>query len=74
MTREKVLKETINQLQELSKSELKEVSDFVSFLKSKLQDRELTYSIQRQAEQGNSFSFLEDEEELYSVDDLKERY
>jgi len=41
-------------------------------LLQKISDKELTKEIQKQAEEGNSFAFLNDEEELYSIEDLKE--
>ncbi|HLR76546.1 MAG TPA: hypothetical protein VK106_02730 [Balneolaceae bacterium] len=46
----------------------------MDFLLAKVSNRELTKEIQKQAEEGNSFSFLKDEEKLYTVDDLKETF
>ena len=72
MSKEKMLKNTIAKLQQLDKSNLKEANDFVDFLLTKVSNRELTKEIQKQAEEGKAFSFLQDEEELYSIQDLKE--
>ncbi len=73
MDKEKILTKTIKKLRQLDESNLKEANDFVDFLLSKISDGELTRQIQKQAETGNSFTFLNDEEELYSIDDLKEK-
>ena len=40
----------------------------------KIEDRELTRAIQKQADSGDTFGFLEEEEELCSENDLKKRY
>lgn len=74
MKRKKIIEKTVSKLNKLSETELKEASDFVDFLMHKVEDRQLTNAIQKQAGRGTSFSFLEEEEELYSTDDLKERY
>ena len=73
MSKDKILTNTIKKLRQLDENKLKEANDFVDFLLSKVTDRELTQQIQRQAETGNSFAFLKDEEELYSIEDLKEK-
>lgn len=72
MDKDQVLKNTITKLRQLDEDNLQEAKDFVEFLLSKVSDKNLTKEIQKQAESGNSFAFLEDEEELYSIDDLKE--
>jgi len=72
MKKENVLENTINKLRQLDKKNLQEANDFVEFLLSKVSDKALTREIQEQAEKSGSFSFLEDEEELYSIEDVKE--
>jgi len=74
MSKTEILTNTIKKLNRLDERSLKEASDFVDFLLYKLSDRNLIQEIQKQAETGSSFSFLQEEEELYSTDDLKERY
>lgn len=74
MSKKQILRKTVDKLQKLDESEIKKADDFVDFLLTKTGNKELTKGIQRQAEEGKSFSFLKDEEELYSVDDLKETY
>jgi len=74
MSKEQILKKTIDKLQQLDKNTLKEANDFVDFLLTKVSNQGLTKEIQTQAEEGETFTFLKDEEELYSIDDLKEIY
>lgn len=73
MSKEQILKKTISKLQQLDKNTLKEADDFVDFLLARVSDKELTKEIQNQAEEGETFTFLEDEEELYTVHDLKKQ-
>jgi hypothetical protein len=50
------------------------VSDFAEFLLSKIENQILTEGIQKLAANSKSYQFLEDDPDLYSVSDLKERY
>jgi len=74
MTREKLIKKTIDSLSKLPDQKLKEVSDFTEFLLRKIEDINLTDSIQKLASESKSFKFLEEDEDLYSESDLKEKY
>jgi len=74
MTREKLMEKTMDALSKLPDKKLKEVSDFAEFLNNKTEDRKLTEEIQLIGAVSKSFRFLEEDEDLYSVSDLKERY
>jgi len=74
MTREILIKKTIDSLSKLPDQKLKEVSDFAEFLLNKIDNQLIAEGIQTLVADSNSFKFLEDEEDLYSTDDLKERY
>ncbi|MDO9613420.1 MAG: hypothetical protein Q7J86_02720 [Bacteroidota bacterium] len=50
------------------------VRDLVDFLLQKIDDQILQEGIQELASKSKVFSYLNEEEELYSVNDLKERY
>jgi hypothetical protein len=69
--KEIIPRKTIRKLSQLSDDELKEAHDFVDFLTSRLDDHNLTSSIQEQAQEGHTFHFLQDEEELYTKVDLQ---
>jgi len=74
MTRQVLIQRTIDNLSKLPDQKLKEVSDFAEFLLSKLEDRLLTEGIQKLTSSSKSFRFLDDEEDLYTEADLKEKY
>ncbi len=74
MTREKLLKRTIEHLNKLPDQKVQEVSDFAEFLLKGIDDQILTEGIQKLVSESKTFSFLDEEEDLYSIEDLKERY
>jgi hypothetical protein len=53
---------------------IKEVNDFADFLLSKIDDKIIQEGIQQIVSDSKSFDYLKDEEDLYTVEDLKERY
>ncbi|MEQ8238596.1 MAG: hypothetical protein RIA69_05245 [Cyclobacteriaceae bacterium] len=74
MTRETLIKKTIDNMSKLPDQKLKEVSDFAEFLLSKIENQIMTEGIQKLVSDSKTFKFLEGEEDLYSLDDLKEKY
>ena len=50
------------------------IRDLVDFLLQKIDDQILQEGIQELASKSKVFSYLNEEEDLYSVNDLKERY
>ncbi|MCJ8164787.1 hypothetical protein MKJ04_08020 [Pontibacter sp. E15-1] len=74
MTRQLLIQKTLENLSKLPEQKLKEVSDFTEFLLSKVEDSMLTEGIQHLASESQVFNFLEEDEDLYSEDDLKEKY
>ena len=74
MTREILIKKTIDNLSRLPDQKLKEVSDFAEFLLNRIEDQIVREGIQKLVSDSKTFSFLKDEEDIYSTDDLKERF
>ncbi len=75
MSREQLLQKTIQQLEQLDEKSLHSIKDFVDYVASKSEDRELTWGIMKLAEQSQSFDFLNDEpDDLYKLEDLKVRF
>ncbi len=74
MTRETLIRNTMNSLSKLPKERLSEVSDFVDFILAKDEEENLRKGIVKLSEESKSLNFLSDEEELYSVSDLKKRF
>jgi hypothetical protein len=74
MDRQIVIEKTIKYLNLLPESKAEEVLDYIEYLYNKSEDALLTEGITRLAAQSKSFEFLNDEEDLYTFDDIKERY
>ena len=74
MTRDTLIKQTIEKLKKLPDKKLKQLSDFADFLLSKIEDRDIVERIQKIVSDSKTFNFLEEEKELYSTKDLKEKY
>lgn len=63
--------QTINQLPE---DKISEVVDFASYILKKHEETVMKKGIERLVETSEAFAFLHDEEDLYTLGDLKERY
>ncbi|MGV3529685.1 MAG: DUF2281 domain-containing protein [Flavisolibacter sp.] len=74
MSKQAIIDNTVNAIQRLPKDKAQEISDFADFLMKRYEENSLTHDIQALASSAKSFEFLDDEEELYTVADLKETY
>lgn len=74
MTRQILIESTINKIAQLPDIRIKEVNDFADFLLSKIDDKIILEGNQKMITDSKTFAFLQDEEDLYTVEDLKERY
>jgi len=74
MNREVLIKNTIKKIEQLPDIKIKEVEDFAEFLLSKVDDKILVEGIQKLASDSKAFEFLKDEEDIYTVNDIKEKY
>ena len=74
MSRNLLLKKTIEDLTKLPDHKLIEASDFVDFLLSRIEDKELLKGINNLAATSNTFSFLNEDEAIYTKSDLKENF
>jgi hypothetical protein len=63
MTREAIIKKTIKTMSTLPADKIEEVSDFADYVLKKHEEQLLVA-------QYDAFSFLNDEEDLYSVEDV----
>lgn len=73
-TREILLNKTITSLKHLPDDELKEIADFTEYLLQKHEDRLIKRSIAHLISDSVGYQFLNEEEELYFVSDIKESY
>jgi hypothetical protein len=74
MTRQANVDKTILAIQRLPYKKAQEVSNFAEFLAQKYEGLELVASMQQLMQESETFAFLNDEGELYTIDDLKEKY
>ena len=74
MERETIIDETVKKLNLLPMDKLRQVEDFVDFVISRIDDKLLVEGIQELTTDSKAFEYLNNEEELYSVNDLKEKY
>jgi len=74
MDRIDLIETTLRKINQLPDSKIIEINDFAEFLLQKNDDQILQQGIQEIASKSNVFSYLNDEDDLYSANDLKERY
>ena len=74
MTRQAIIERTVEAINQLPPEKASEISDFADFIIKKYEEQLLTQNIQKLLSESESFSFLNDEAELYSLTDLKEKF
>jgi len=74
MTREAIIQKTVNTLSKLPVEKAGEVADFADFILKNYEEYILQKGIEKLTIQSGTFDFLNDDEDLYSLDDLKEKY
>ncbi len=74
MTREAIIERTIQAIKNLPNEKVAEIGDFADFVIKKHEEQILNENIQQLASTSEAFSFLNEEPEIYSINDLKEKY
>ncbi|GAB3699160.1 hypothetical protein GCM10027592_24890 [Spirosoma flavus] len=74
MTRQAIIERTLKAINQLPEDKAEEISDFADFVSKRYEEHLLTQGIQKLTNQSQTFDFLNSEEDLYSVADLKEVY
>ena len=74
MTRQAIIERTVQIINQLPQEKASEISDFADFLIKKYEDQQIIENIQKLVTESKTFSFLNEEEDLYSISDLKEKY
>lgn len=74
MGKQEILAHTIKTLEKLPKSRLIQLSEFAEFLLKQFEEEILQKGIAQLSEETPALKFLEEEEDLYSIKDLKERF
>jgi len=74
MTRDAIIQKTVDVLSALPADKIEEISDFADYILKKYDERILQQEMHALIEQSDTFGFLNEEEDLYSLNDLKEQY
>jgi hypothetical protein len=74
MIREAIIERTIQIINQLPEDKVLEIADFADFIIKKYEEQLLTDNIQKVVVESETFNFLNEEDSIYSVSDLKERY
>ena len=74
MNRQVLIDNTLNKIRQLPDTKIKEINYFADFLLSKIDDKIIQEGIQKLTSESKAFDFLKDEDDLYTLNDLKERY
>ncbi|MFO7620788.1 MAG: hypothetical protein R6W81_05915 [Bacteroidales bacterium] len=74
MNRRILIDNVISKIHLLPDYKLREINDFADFLLSRIDEKIIVEGIQEIAVDSKTFEFLKEEEDLYTVNDLKERY
>ena len=74
MTKQTIIERTVKIINQLPEEKAAEISDFADFLIKRYEEQSLIKDIQIILSENVSFSFLDNEEDLYSENDLKEKF
>jgi hypothetical protein len=74
MTKQTIIERTVEAINQLPQDKAEEISDFADFVRKRYEENQLTEGIEKMVAESVAFEFLNDEEELYSVADLKVVY
>jgi len=74
MEREVLMERTIRNMGQLPVTRVREVNDFVEFIIHRTDDAIITEGLQQLMSCSNTYDFLHNEPDLYSVNDLKVKF
>jgi hypothetical protein len=74
MNRQNLIKNTLDKINQLPDIKVKEINEYGDLLISRIDDNIIRDAIQEITSQNESFDFLNQEEDIYTVQDLKVRY
>lgn len=74
MSKKALLNNIANTIAKLPDDRIREVNDFADFLLKKYEEEMLQKGITDLISKSKTYDFLKEEEDLYTLNDLKERY
>jgi hypothetical protein len=74
MNRESLIRKTVDTLSKLPPEKVSEIADFAEYLLKKHDDEILQKGIEKIVSDSETFDFLKTEEDIYTLEDIKEKY
>lgn len=74
MTRHALIERTLKTINHLPTEKIEEISTYAEFILKRHEEKNLFKGIQKLNTQSTSFDFLNEEEEIYSIADLKSQF
>jgi len=74
MSKQELISLTLEIVTKLPPDKIQEVKDFADFMLKKVEDEILQKGLNELVLKSKSYEFLSEEEDLYTVEDLKEKY
>ena len=74
MTKEAIIQKTVSTLNFLPQEKAEEISDFADFILKKYEEQILQKGMDKLQSESKAFNFLNEDEELYSLADVKEKF
>ena len=74
MSKQELIDKTVAALLQLPADKVAEVSDFTDFILQRNEDIQIVEGIEKLASESKSYKFLEEEEDLYTLNDVKAPY
>lgn len=71
MTKETLLEKTLLNVSKLPESKILQINEYIEFILTKYEEETLNKGIEKLVNDSQSFEFLNEEEDLYSENDLK---
>lgn len=69
-----MVEQTLRPLEQLPDDKIGEVADFAAFIPKRHEETVMQKGVEKLVQSPNAFAFLNDEEDLYTLSDLKERH
>lgn len=74
MTKQAIIERALEVINLLPEEKAQEILDFVDFVSKRYEEEQLTQGVRKLTAQSQAFDFLNDDEDLYSEDDLRQVY
>lgn len=74
MSKQALINKTVSALEKLPHEKVGEIADYIDYLLKKYEEEYLQKGIEELVSDSKSFEFLAQEQDLYTVGDLKDKY